>query len=92
MSKKERVGRIFLDNLRNDTKSTAVAPLSTRARLGATVSIPVAWSAVRKGVDPARFTIRTVPSLLKKSQPWGGYNEAGVSLRSLIQRLLEKKR
>jgi bifunctional non-homologous end joining protein LigD len=92
MSKKERTGRIFLDYLRNDTKSTAVAPLSTRARPGATVSMPVDWKAVRRGLDPTRYTLRTVPSILRRSPVWGGYDDASVPLRSIIQRLIQSKR
>ena len=88
MSKKQREGKIFLDYLRNDTKSTAVAPLSPRARPGATVSMPLNWSQVKAGLDPKRFTLRTAPDLLKKSKAWSDYDEATRPLTAAIGKLV----
>ncbi|HET7157053.1 MAG TPA: non-homologous end-joining DNA ligase [Hyphomicrobiaceae bacterium] len=88
MSKKQRTGRIFLDYLRNDRMSTAVAPLSPRARAGAPVSMPVNWNQVRDGLDPMRFTMRTVPSLLAKSKPWQEYCDSERPLEGAIRKLV----
>jgi bifunctional non-homologous end joining protein LigD len=87
MSKAQREGRIFLDYLRNDRTSTAVAPLSPRARPGATVSMPLNWSQVKKGLDPKRFTVRTVPGLLRDSSAWQDYCDGQRSLEQAIKRL-----
>ncbi|WP_411288061.1 DNA ligase D [Phenylobacterium sp.] len=87
MSKAKRVGRIFLDYLRNDRLSTAVAPLSPRARAHAPVSFPLTWSQVKPGLDPKRYTIRTAPGLLKKTKAWADYCDAEQPLAPAIKRL-----
>jgi bifunctional non-homologous end joining protein LigD len=90
MSKKLRTGKIFLDYLRNDRMSTAVAVLSTRARPGATVSMPLTWPQVKADLDPKRFTLRTVPTLLKKTKAWDGYDDAAASIKDAIKKLKAK--
>jgi len=87
MSKAKRTGKIFLDYLRNDQFSTAVAPLSPRARPNAPVSMPVTWPQVRHGLDPAEYTIHTVPQLLRKSKAWADYCEGERSPLEAIARL-----
>ena len=87
MAKRLRQGHIYLDYLRNDRLATAVAPLSPRARPGATASMPLTWKQVKSDLDPRRFTIRTVPGLLSRSDAWTDYGDAERPLAEAIKRL-----
>ena len=76
-AKKARTGRIFVDYLRNSREATAIAPYSTRARPGATVSVPIAWSELASLSAPNTYSVRNVLERLKrlKSDPWAGIGE-----------------
>jgi bifunctional non-homologous end joining protein LigD len=87
MAKSQRAGRIFLDYLRNDRTSTAVAVLSPRAREGAAVSMPIVWGEVKKGLAPLKFTVRSAPALLAKANPWKDYDAGAGSLADAIKRI-----
>jgi bifunctional non-homologous end joining protein LigD len=67
--KSERGGRVFMDFTRNRVGAHVAAAFSPRARPGAPVSFPVAWSRLER-VHPLEFTIATVPKLLERGDPW----------------------
>jgi bifunctional non-homologous end joining protein LigD len=87
MAKTDRAGRIFLDYLRNDWMATAVAPLSPRGRPGAPVSMPLTWSQVKEDLNPAAYTVRTVPALVDKLTAWEDYSAGERPLADAIKRL-----
>ena len=67
--KRERGGRVFLDFTRIGPGKHMAAPYSVRARPGAPVSFPVRWEDLKR-VQPTDFTIRSVPPILERSDPW----------------------
>jgi bifunctional non-homologous end joining protein LigD len=70
-----REKKLLIDYLRNNRTNTSIAAFSTRARPGATVSLPIAWEELSLRLRPDRFTVRTVPARLagEKKDPWEGY-------------------
>jgi bifunctional non-homologous end joining protein LigD len=85
MSKHDRVGRIFLDYFRNDRSATAVAVLSSGARTGAPISMPLDWKDVKSGLDPLHYTVRTAAKILQKTKPWEQYASRAQSLVRAIR-------
>jgi bifunctional non-homologous end joining protein LigD len=74
-AKAGRDDKILIDYLRNNRTNTSIAAFSTRAKPTAPVSVPITWAELSASLDPARFTMRTVPSRLarRRADPWKGY-------------------
>jgi len=70
-----RVGRIFIDYLRNGHGQTTVAAFSARARPGLGVSMPVSWDQLSELKSGAQWTVRTAREALsfQSDDPWAGY-------------------
>lgn len=71
MTKSARVGKIFLDYLRNDRGATAVAPYSPRARAGLPVAMPLSWKELDQD-SPPRFSVSDIQVWRKRlaRDPW----------------------
>ncbi len=61
---RNRRGRVYLDWLQNIRGKTVASVYSVRPETGATVSTPLSWDEVEPGLDPAAFTIKSVPDRL----------------------------
>jgi bifunctional non-homologous end joining protein LigD len=70
-----RLGRIFVDYLRNGHGQTTAAAFSARARPGLGVSMPVAWEQLMSLKGGAQWTIATAREYLsfETTDPWAGY-------------------
>jgi len=70
-----RVGRIFIDYLRNGPRQTTAAAFSARSRPGLGVSMPVAWEQLMTLKGGAQWTITTAREYLSFEQkdPWADY-------------------
>ncbi|MGE5793619.1 MAG: non-homologous end-joining DNA ligase [Bacteroidota bacterium] len=94
MAKRERAGRVFVDYLRNGEAATAIAAFSARARPGAPVSMPVAWSELAEDVRGRRFNVRSVPALLaaRRTDPWADYDRSARPVTKAMLRKLDVAR
>jgi bifunctional non-homologous end joining protein LigD len=53
--------------------------------------MPLDWTQVRAGLDPKRFTVRTIPALLANSKAWKDYGDSQRQLENAIKRLTKSK-
>lgn len=62
-----------------------------RPRKGATVSAPLKWEEVGRGLDPAGFNINTMPNRLDAlGDLWKGVSGPGVDLAACLEKLAEE--
>lgn len=84
-SKAKRSGKIFIDYFRNHRGATIIAPYSTRARAGATISMPMNWRDVNTKIKSNTFTIIDLladnnDNKQMKKNPWPNYFTTKQSL------------
>ena len=80
--------KIYLDAFQNARGQTIAAAYGVRPRPGATVSTPLAWSELKKGLDPDRFTIISVPKrVAKMGDVWAEMNAKPVDVAAVSARL-----
>lgn len=85
---RNRVGKIFVDYLRNGWGATTVCAWSARARPGMGVSVPLAWSELPALTGSAHWTVQTIAERLSVGNtPWSGYAGAAAALGAAMQAL-----
>ncbi|WP_353809729.1 non-homologous end-joining DNA ligase [Agromyces sp. SYSU T00194] len=83
--KEERGQRVFLDFNQANRDRTMAGAYSPRALPTATVSCPVGWEEL-EGVDPASFTVRTVPERLREAgDPWADMHDHAAGIETLLE-------
>lgn len=84
-----RKGKIYVDFLQNRPKATLAAPYSVRPKPGATVSMPLYWDEVKKGLQQKHFTIQNAMQRIKENgdlyKPVLG---KGVNLDKLLKQIV----
>ena len=90
---KNRVGKIFVDYLRNGSVATTVCAWSARARPGAGVSVPIAWDELSAVKAANEWSVQNIRSRLDTgNSPWDGYDKVANELTSAMRRLNYRRR
>ena len=83
-----RVGKIFIDYLRNGFGATTVCAWSARARPGLGISVPVRWDELEGLKSGAHWSVVTVHTRLDQGNaPWSEYEASRATLASAMKAL-----
>ncbi|MDZ8201419.1 non-homologous end-joining DNA ligase [Microbacterium sp. SSW1-59] len=84
--KEERGDRVFVDFNQANRDRTMAGAYSPRALPGAPVSTPIAWDELEAGVDPAAFTVRSIPERLESvGDPWADFAARPGRIDTLLE-------
>jgi bifunctional non-homologous end joining protein LigD len=84
----DREGKMYIDFLQNRPQASVAAPYSLRPKPGATVSTPLHWDEVKKGLQMKDFTIHNVVQRLREQgdlfKPVIG---KGVNIQKVVKKM-----
>lgn len=84
----KRGNKIYVDFLQNRRGQTLASAYSVRPRPGATVSTPLEWKEVKKGLRPSQFTIENIfDRLEKKGDLFTPVLKKGIDLKKCLEKL-----
>jgi bifunctional non-homologous end joining protein LigD len=85
---RNRVGKIFIDYLRNGRGATTVAAWSARTRPGLGISVPVRWDELPKLKSGSQWTVANVHTRLDEGNaPWADYAKSATTLTKAMKTL-----
>jgi bifunctional non-homologous end joining protein LigD len=85
---RKRKDKIYIDYLQNRPIQTICAPYSIRPKPGATVSAPLHWDEVKKGLKISNFTMKNMPDRVKEvGDLFKGVLEKGIDLNKILKGL-----
>ncbi|GAB3439804.1 DNA ligase D [Massilia solisilvae] len=85
---RNRVGKIFIDYLRNGQGATTASAWSARVRPGLGISVPVAWDELAHLKSGDQWNVQNAHTRLDKgNEPWAGYAKAARTLTAAMKQL-----
>lgn len=85
---KDREGKMYLDFLQNRPGATIACAYSLRPKLGATVSMPLHWEEVKKGLKMKDFTIENAIARIKsEGDLFKGTLEKGINMEKALAKV-----
>src|SRR5215470_8664630 len=79
---KRKSSQVYVDWMQNARGKSLASVFTARAKRGATVSMPLTWKQIQKGVKISDFTITNVPELIgKKGDAWAHFFDQRQSLK-----------
>jgi bifunctional non-homologous end joining protein LigD len=85
-SPSKRRRKVYLDYLQNSKGQTVACVYSARPKVGATVSTPLFWEEVKKGLSPSNFTIKNLFERLKsEGDIFKPVYEKGIDLKKTLE-------
>ena len=83
-----QIARVLYLHLQNSRGQTLASAYSVRPRPGATVSAPLEWKEVKKGLHPSQFTMKNILKRVgKKGDLFKGVLGKGVNIPQALKKL-----